>query len=56
MALHGSTQPARVRPRFLSSEMYLKEFAQHHHIPIGRFPMLAYLACCEDIYRDAQAG
>ena len=53
-AVHGSAELARVRPYFLSSEIYLKVYATHHKLPIGRFPMLAYLACCEDIYRDAQ--
>ena len=55
-AIHGSAETARVRPRFISSEIYLKLYAQHHRLPIGRFPMLAYLACCEDIYRDAQVS
>ena len=54
LAVHGSTQLQRVSPQFLSSEMYLRYFAGHHGIGIGRFPMLAYLACCEDIYTDAQ--
>lgn len=54
VALHGSKDPARVRAHFLSSEMYLRRFAVHHGIGIGRFPMLSYLACCEDIYTDAQ--
>jgi hypothetical protein len=53
-ALHGTTAEAGVRPRFLSSEMYLREYSVYHRISFARFPMLAYLACCEDIYRDAQ--
>ena len=36
--LHGSASPA----------------LRYHELPLGRFPTLAYLACCEDIYRDAQ--
>ena len=53
-AIHGTADAAGIRPRFLSSEMYLRHFAAHHGIGIGRFPMLSYLACCEDIYTDAQ--
>ena len=51
MQMHVHLQ---VHPRFLSSEMYLYHHMRHHRVPIGRFPMLSYLACCEDIYRDAQ--
>lgn len=54
VALHGAAGVEAVRPRFVSSEMFLADFAVHHRIGFGRFPMLAYLACCEDIYRDAQ--
>ena len=53
-AVHGTTDLDKVHPKFLSSEIYLQVFARYHQIRFGRFPMLAYLACCEDIYRDAQ--
>jgi hypothetical protein len=48
-AVHGSDELGAVRPRFLSSEMFLFHHARYHRIRIGRFPMLAYLACCEDM-------
>lgn len=54
LSVHRTTRLDRVVPQFLSSEMYLRLFARHHSIGIGRFPMLGYLACCEDIYTDAQ--
>jgi hypothetical protein len=42
----------RVWPRGTACRTDVRSYAQHHRRPIGRFPMLAYLACCEDIYVD----
>ena len=44
--------PSRPRPHSLEPTG-LFMLLRYHRLPIGRFPMLAYLACCEDIYRDA---
>ena len=55
-AIHGGTLPRQVHPRFISSEIYLMLYARYHRLAFGRFPMLAYLACCEDIYRDSQGA
>jgi hypothetical protein len=48
-AIHGTREVSGVHPRFLSSEMYTYHHAQFHRLKIGRFPMLSYLACCEDM-------
>jgi hypothetical protein len=57
-ALHAPTRPvppvARVQQLFVSSEMLLAAVLRHHRLPAGRFPMLAYLGCCEEAYLDAQ--
>lgn len=53
VALHGSSDLARISPVFVSSEIYLLRLIEHHSIRLGRFPGLAYLQCCEDLYLDA---
>ncbi len=57
-ALHGAPPPgapphSAVISRFISSEMYLAAIARHAGLSIARFPMLSYLACCEESYVDA---
>ena len=50
-AVHGS---ARARATYISSEMYLLRTALYGGVRLGRFPMIAYLQCCEEGYRDAR--
>ncbi|KAL1496703.1 hypothetical protein AB1Y20_014296 [Prymnesium parvum] len=52
-AIHGSRELARIRPVFVSSEIYLLRLVEYHGLKLGRFPGLAYLQCCEDLYVDA---
>lgn len=38
--------------QFISSEIYLHMLIRHTKLQLGRFPMLAYLQCCEYLYLD----
>ena len=50
----GHVALARVTPRFVSSEIYLERTLSFYGLRVGRFPMVAFLQCCEESYLDAQ--
>ena len=50
----GRVALARVAPRFVSSEIYLERTLSFYGLQVGRFPMLAFLQCCEESYHDGQ--
>mmetsp|Transcript_26447 Transcript_26447/g.57964 ORF Transcript_26447/g.57964 Transcript_26447/m.57964 type:complete len:383 (-) Transcript_26447:131-1279(-) len=44
---------SKVRPAFISSEIYMKLYLQYHHVAVARFPNLGALQCCDANYAPA---